>query len=166
MPAARTSPLYPFTPKSITPLRPGQFWAIPLHNGRFACGRVLQINRQPDQYALNNTRSFLAGLMSWTGDTEPTSAAIAGSHLLDQGQAHIKTIITTGGQILGHRPLDLDNIQPLLWVTHRGGDTVYLYQGLSQLRPATDEERTSMPLMSVWGYQFIDRIANRELGSS
>src|SRR5262249_54514942 len=116
VPAARTSPVYPFTPKSITPLLPGQFWAIPPHNGRFACGRVLQINRQPDRYALNTTRSFLAGLMSWTGDTEPTGETIAGAHLLDQGQAHIKTIITTGGQILGHRPLELDNIQPLTWV--------------------------------------------------
>jgi hypothetical protein len=32
---------YPFVPRSNAKFRPGQFWAIPLPDGRFACGRVL-----------------------------------------------------------------------------------------------------------------------------
>src|SRR5262249_10570900 len=36
-------PTYPFVPRSTAYLRPGQFWAIPLSDGRFACGRVLAL---------------------------------------------------------------------------------------------------------------------------
>jgi hypothetical protein len=34
-------PDYPFVPRTNATLVPGQFWSIPLTDGRFACGRVL-----------------------------------------------------------------------------------------------------------------------------
>jgi hypothetical protein len=34
-------PSYPFTPKWNRYLLPGQFWAVPLSDGRFGCGRVM-----------------------------------------------------------------------------------------------------------------------------
>ncbi len=47
---------YPFVPKSNRSLIPGQFWAIPLNNGKFACGRVIEVH--PFE-----TKMFLAGLV-------------------------------------------------------------------------------------------------------
>ena len=34
---------YPLTPKTNAHLIPGQFWSIPLADGRFGCGRVLRV---------------------------------------------------------------------------------------------------------------------------
>ena len=36
-------PKYPFEPRSNVHLRPGQFWGVPLSDGRWACGRVLAV---------------------------------------------------------------------------------------------------------------------------
>ena len=85
---------YPFEPKSIAYLRAGQFWAVPLSDGRFGCGRVLYVpspsGPQPSLYL--NTRIFLAGLMDWSGDEPPTAQAIAGCKLLEQGRAHVAAL--------------------------------------------------------------------------
>ncbi len=79
---------YPLEPKSIAYLRAGQFWAVPLSDGRFGCGRVLYVpspsDPQPSLYL--NTRIFLAGLMEWSGSEPPTAQAIAGCKLLEQGR--------------------------------------------------------------------------------
>jgi len=61
-------PEYPFEPKSNTHLLPGQFWGVPLSDGRWACGRVLAVKTQPDAYFPGNSRTFLAALMYWQGD--------------------------------------------------------------------------------------------------
>ena len=36
---------YPLAPKTNAQLSPGQFWSIPLGDGRFGCGRVLRVER-------------------------------------------------------------------------------------------------------------------------
>ncbi|MDP2630376.1 MAG: hypothetical protein Q8P56_03125, partial [Candidatus Uhrbacteria bacterium] len=61
---------YPFRPKTNKNLIPGQFWGVPLKNGRFACGRVLQIPKKGS--GLGERILFLAGLMDWIGDEPPT----------------------------------------------------------------------------------------------
>jgi len=147
--ASSRLPAYPFAPKSSAYLEPGQFWAIPLSNRRFARGRVLDIKRHDDgdphaRYLGN--RAFLAGLLDWTGSQPPTADGIADARLADQGQAHIRTIRDTGGVILGHRPLEADSLRPQRWVSVPGptAKTIrYLYQGYTRLRPATPEECTS-----------------------
>jgi hypothetical protein len=99
---------YPFEPESIAYLRAGQFWAIPLSDGRFGCGRVLYVpdpsDPQPSLYL--NTRIFLAGLMDWSGDEPPTSQGIAGCKLLEQGRVHVVATTDTGSKILGQRDLE------------------------------------------------------------
>jgi hypothetical protein len=154
------SPDYPFVPKSSTYLAAGQFWAIPLSDGRFACGRVLDVPRDPDPLILVGTRAFLAGLIDWVGDSPPDGDAIAGSRLIAQGFAHIKAITTTGGSILGLRPLELDGLVPMRWKSHEGGGTVWVYEGATRLHPITPEER-SLPIQSVWGYSVIRDYAER-----
>lgn len=97
-------PAYPFTPKSTAYLRPGQFWAIPLQNGEFACGRVLGLKS-------DSRRLFVAGLLDWSSNVPPDAFSIAGRKVIEQGQAHIKTITETGGTVLGWRSLESDGLR-------------------------------------------------------
>ncbi|EMN51355.1 hypothetical protein LEP1GSC088_4454 [Leptospira interrogans str. L1207] len=64
---------YPFVPKSNRSLIPGQFWAIPLNNGKFACGRVIEVH--PFE-----TKMFLAGLVNWIGEVVPKENDLAGTN--------------------------------------------------------------------------------------
>jgi hypothetical protein len=156
---------FPFEPKSIAYLRPGQYWAIPLPEGRFGCGRVLYVPgpSDPEPSLYLNTRIFLAGLMDWSGEEPPTAQAIAGYKLLDQGRAHVAAITDTGSKILGQRDLELDSLSGFQQVSHRGGGTVWLYEGGRCLRTATGQERQTLPVMSVWGRQVIVLLAERHL---
>jgi hypothetical protein len=61
---------YPFEPKSIARLQPGQFWAVPLTDGRHACGRVLHVPDTADSLYLNS-RIFLAGHMTGPARSRP-----------------------------------------------------------------------------------------------
>ena len=97
---------YPFRPKSNRYLKAGQFWAVPLSDGRFACGRVMDPTSQISPRVM-----FVAGLMDWVGDTAPTEQNLVGRRVLAQGHAHIKTITEIGGQVLGCRALDMDGLQ-------------------------------------------------------
>ena len=76
----------------------GQFWSVPLSDGRFACGAVAAVRIEDGK---RERRSFLAGLVDWCGVAPPREAEISGRPLLDIAFAHIKTITTTGGEILG-----------------------------------------------------------------
>jgi hypothetical protein len=138
---------YPFEPRSIARLLAGQFWAVPLSDGRYACGRVLHVpgKDDPDPSLYLNTRIFLAGLMDWSGSGPPDSEAIAGCGILAQGRMHVAAISGTGSVILGQRDLELDGLSGLREVTHRGGGTVWLYQGGQRLRPATADECRTCP---------------------
>ena len=155
-------PAYPFEPRSNTYLRPGQFWGVPLSDGRWACGRVLAVRAEPpDPYFPGNSRTFLAALMDWEGDEQPVAQAIAGRQVLAQGWAHVKSIRLHGRMILGCRDLGLDGIRGLRQVTHRGGGTVVLYEGATGLRPATREEAATMPGFAIWGFGVISVLAER-----
>lgn len=141
-------PQFPFKPRSTSFLRPGMFWAVPLSDGRFACGRVLQI--EPSSRV-----TLLAGLMAWVSPKPPTDAALSGAALLSQGTAHIKTITETGGEILGERPLTADSIEPLPELSHAMPPRVRLVSGFEDLRAATREEVDALPVLSAWGYNVI-----------
>jgi hypothetical protein len=98
---------YPFLPKSTAMLQSGQYWAIRLSDGRFACGRVLAL-REPGAHRARTW--FVAGLMDWVGAEPPTGEAIAGAPVLEHGHAHIRSIAGSEGGILGQRPLVLDGL--------------------------------------------------------
>jgi hypothetical protein len=163
--SAKVRVTYPFEPKSIAFLRAGQFWAVPLSDGRFGCGRVLYVpspsDPQPSLYL--NIRIFLGGLMDWSGYKPPTAQAIAGCELLEQGRVHVAAITDTGSKILGRRDLEQDGLSGLLQVSHPGGGTVWLYEGGKRLRAATGQERQTLPVMSVWGRRVIVLLAERHL---
>lgn len=127
----------------------GQFWGVPLSDGHWACGRVLAIKKDSDQYFPGNSRIFLAALMDWESDDPPTSDAIAGSSVIAQGWAHVVTIQKHGRLVLGQRDLALDDIRGLREVTHRDGGTVMVYEGATPLRPATSSEAASLRVFST-----------------
>jgi hypothetical protein len=59
------------------------------------------------------------------------------------------TVEETGHELFSAL-LELDELDGLREISHRGGGTVWLYRGGRRLRPATDEERRTAPVMSVW----------------
>jgi hypothetical protein len=81
-------PAYPFVPKSNRYLEAGQFWALPLSDGRYGCGRVMAV----PAFGAKDRVGFVAGLAGWIGSEPPTEAAIAGAPVLLQTKAHFETI--------------------------------------------------------------------------
>ena len=105
--------------------------------------------------------SFLAGVLDWHAAVPPTSESIAGARCLDQGQAHLKAITETGGCILGHRPLELDNIEP--W-KFRGAEfhaNSFVHKGVQPTRPQQPADQC-LPVLSTWGYLVAVVIAERQ----
>jgi hypothetical protein len=147
---------YPFVPKSNAYLRPGHYWQIPLSNGKFACGRVLQVG---DFLEYGSRTTILAGLMDWSGDHLPTSQAISGCKLLEQGGMHIKGITWNGGQILGLRSLESDNLEPMYELSQTPGKGCMLMRGLIVVRDATLDEMQTLDRHSGWGYGVIKGLA-------
>ena len=114
-----TMTTYPLVPKTSAHLRPGQFWSIPMADGRFGCGRVLRVDH--DRPTGGRTR-FIAAILDWVGDSPPSSESIAGSPVLGVGNAHVRIIAFGGGAILGERPLAADGIEPPATVDSYWGD--------------------------------------------
>ncbi|EMS86672.1 immunity 26/phosphotriesterase HocA family protein [Leptospira noguchii] len=153
---------YPFVPKSNRSLIPGQFWAIPLHNGKFACGRVIEVH--PFE-----TKMFLAGLMDWIGELIPNENDLTGKQTIKQGQIHIKAIYETAlnKEILGYRNLYLDNIESYFFKSQDGYqlESSKLMKGYKEIRSLTKVESDIYPTFSTWGYDVI-RILAEELSLS
>ena len=76
-------PEYPFEPKSNAHLLPGQFWGVPLSDGRWACGRVLAVKTQSDalirppaaQFELRRTTRSVSLQHHVAGFNQPRIAA-------------------------------------------------------------------------------------------
>jgi hypothetical protein len=79
------------------------------------------------------------------------------------GRVHVTAITDTGSKILGQRDLGQDGLSGLLQVSHRGGGTVWLYEGGKRLRAATRQEQQTLPVMSVWGWRVVVLLAERHL---
>ena len=152
-------PRYPFVPKSSSYLEPGQFWAIPLSNGAFAAGRVLQLFPKGHLMA---PRGFYGGLMDWSGAAPPSSDDLAGRRILREGDMHVKVVQQTGGEILGCRPLELDDIEPGLFLDQApDSPNCKVQRGITVLGSATPEQRATLQTHSTWGLRVIVLLAER-----
>ena len=92
--ATKQATTYPFVPKSTAYMRAGQFWAVPLSNGRYGCGYVVSLDQ-------SSRSMFVAGLTDWFGDAPPTASQLAGHRVVEHAKAHLKTITEHGREILG-----------------------------------------------------------------
>ncbi len=136
---------YPFIAKSTAYLEAGQFWAIALHEpGYYGCGRVLQTYPST---ASNAKRWFIAGLMAWVDTKPPTTESIANCEIIQQMDSHCKEI---DSPIVGCRSLELDNLEPLLWLNASGSDgsnphgRPSLMRGVDKLGEATVAEHKEL----------------------
>ena len=148
---------FPHIPKSSQSLVLGDFWSIPLYDSRFACGRV--IGRWPAGWK-GSRSGFFAGLLDWVSDSPPTSFSITGMQTLIQGGTHIKTILTSGGSILGNRPLESDSISPHLFIEYPDNRKAHVFRGMDQIRVATEKEIRSLPKLSIFGFKYLSEYAN------
>jgi hypothetical protein len=152
--------VFPFVPKSTKGLRLGDFWAIPLDGGDFACGRVLAFDHRTGRQDL---RIFLAGLLDWVSDAPPTFDSIAGAQIAIEGGAHLRTILATGGTILGNRPLEMDGLAPALALDCAGGRHCHVVCGFEVVRPATQQDLDSLRVFSTFGFMVMRNYANAKL---
>ena len=172
--------LYPFLPKSNHSLQPGQYWAIPLASGAYACGRVLDVPPPNAQ----DRMGFYAGLMQWTDAVPPTDESLAGAPLLEQGRVSLRTLTMPGYPILGHRPLALDGlvlpitVEQACWQPAAVLLQGYTIVGASQrhdhplhIRPLPEQSGyeyednpTALPLQATWGYQMLRLLAEKHFG--
>ena len=139
---------YPLIPKTTAHLRPGQFWSIPMADGRFGCGRVLRVDT--GRPSGGRTR-FIAAILDWVGDSPPSSEAIAGSPVLKVGNAHVRLISFGGGAILGERSLAADGIEPPATVDTYWGDGYAVARAEQRFiagdpPPTSDFRQVSSPL--------------------
>lgn len=153
--------IFSFQPRSTRHLWPGDFWAIPLRSGAYACGRVVELKKQDDGSI--DSRVFLAGLLDWISDAPPSDLTISGHSTIIQGQAHVRTIQRSGVVILGHRSLAADGIEPARMLSHAAGAGVMLQRGFSVQRAASDQERASLPVFPTFGLEFMARYAETHL---
>jgi hypothetical protein len=143
---------YPFRPKTTAYIRPGDFWALPLEGGKFGCGRVIELKP-------GSRKQLIVGLMNWIGDCQPTAEAISGKRTVAQGEIHLKCIHETSGEILGHRSLSDDSLEPDLFLSESPGRNCMLRRGYRVLRHATSEEQQSLRVFPGWGYLVIQQLA-------
>ena len=149
---------YPFVPKSTAQLLPGQFWAVPLSEGRFACGRILQLGGSE---LPAKSRGFFGGLHTWVGTKEPTAQSITVAPFLAFGAMHIRAITETGGAVLGEVPLI--NFALPTFLSAMGGPDTELLAGAEAVRKAKRSEWGTFPVLSYWGYGHIREIAEHQL---
>jgi hypothetical protein len=147
---------YPFTPRSNAYLNAGDLWNIDLSNGAHAAGVVVAPTTL--DFGPAGSKSFIAGLLDWTGLTAPTPATCAGAGLLDWGSAHIKTITHEGGQILGRVDPAFRKIRKFGTGERRLND---VYTNGVRDTAAGPEDRTELPVASTWGFTVVNRIAER-----
>ncbi len=97
---------YPFVPKSNRRRQAGQFWSIPLRDGRFAAGRVMAT----PAFGETDRTGVVIGLIDWIGTAPPTESDVSGRSVLIQAKSRYEAISKTGGEVLGFRSLGLDGL--------------------------------------------------------
>ena len=88
----------PIPPKSTAHLRRGDFWALPLADGSFGAGCVVGDCIRGSK---KHTRLFIAGVVAWQGQEPPNVTDVKDRPVIAHAFAHIKTITSSGGCIIG-----------------------------------------------------------------
>ncbi len=68
---------------------------------------------------------------------------------------HIRAITSSGGEVLGNRPLDLDGFEPATFVNGNA-----IQKGFTKLRSWRCEDTASYPALSWWGYDVMQTTAH------
>ncbi len=146
---------YPFEPKSSTKLIPGDFWSIPLKNGSFGCGVVIE--HLPND-KLGAKVGFLGGLLHWQGQYPPQVHDLSNSKFIAQGVMHIRAIKNSSKLIIGNTAECGLIIEPWLFINGS-----IIQKGFTPIRNWTKEDNATIPTLGYWGYDFIQTLANKHL---
>ncbi len=146
----------PFQPHRNSQIRPGDFWPIILRDRSYAAGRVLQLPSQPGPGART---SFLAGLMDWHGQREPTDEDLVGRRTVEQGSMHTAAFQFNSWAITGWRSLEADNVRPWLFTADATGK--WIQDGLSPAMPRLRNDPLQLPTYSGWGMSVIIILAEK-----
>ncbi|WP_036193773.1 Imm26 family immunity protein [Marinobacter daepoensis] len=144
--------MYPITPKKPSEIREGDFYYIPLSNGWFACGRLLEIEKKSGR----KTKSILVGLHDWTGRAKPTAEDIHNCPIIEQGVMHINSIGHVGGEVIGFKPLGDDGLKPL--PQFEAGNLIL---GFKNLGPLPKEEYEKYSRRLTYGLKVILLLAEK-----
>ena len=153
---------YPLIPKSTKSLVPGQFWSVDMSDGRFACGRVLQLGGEENP---SPARAFFGGLHDWVDTDPPTVDSHLGSRFIQYGLMHIDAITQSGSALLGVRPLDADGIVLPQLLSAMGGPGTKILCGAAHVRDAQPNEWGTLPVLGYWGTDFIVTLADYHLAA-
>jgi hypothetical protein len=144
--------MYPITPTKVSQIKEGEYFYIPLSDGRFACGRILVIEKINGR----KTKLLLVGLHDWSGKKHPTQEDIHGCPIIEQGVMHINSISHVGGEIVGFKPLSEDGLRPLLQF-----EAGYLLDGFENLGSIPKDEYEKYSRRATYGLNSIRLKANR-----
>jgi hypothetical protein len=110
-----------------------------------------------DEQGRTDRRIFVAGLTEWIGKRAPAEEDLAGTRVIEPGFAHIRTILATGGEVLGMRDLALDANEPGLFLTAGSGGDV-LSGGVYQRKAGPVDDR-ELPVLVTHGYMVLTIVA-------
>lgn len=134
----------------------GNIISLPLSNGFYACGVVLQFDYSTGK---RNRTSFIIGLLDWTSQNIPTSETISSSSVIEHGQVHVKTIGETNSEIIGLLSKDLFEIP--LSLDQAPSKDCHLRQGFEILRLASTEEQSKYSVFKTLGYNVFRILAEK-----
>ena len=141
---------YPFVPERASQIEDGEFFSIPMKDGRYACGRILLIERKSGR----KTKNLLVGIHHWCGDKKPTPEDIHQRPIIEQGEIHINAIGYMGGAVLGHKCVHEDDLTPLMQI-YAGS---YML-GFDNLGQASNEDYGRYSSRGSWGLDFARLLA-------
>lgn len=151
-------PDYPFIPKSTSHLKPGHFWAFPLREKKYACGVVLQLVHK-------DSRTFVAGLLNWTGSIKPFGDELKDCEILEHGQVHVKNIVESSSEILGKISWEQSRLEIPLSLSESPGPSCMLQKGTVILGKASPEQQKELKVFGTWGFRFISRLAEKHFAN-
>lgn len=144
--------MYPLVPKKASEIQEGDYYYIPLSNGKYACGRLLEIQRKSGR----RTKTILVGLHNWSGDAYPTKEDIHQCEIIKQGVIHLNSISHVKGEILGHKPLSEDDLKPLLQM-----EAGYLIDGFENIGEIPVEDYKKYSRRSSYGLNVIKLLSEK-----
>ncbi|MEZ4278487.1 MAG: hypothetical protein R3F21_02580 [Myxococcota bacterium] len=138
---------FPFVPKSIKSLEPGDFFPVCLEDGRYACGRVLQLSG--DELP-TKTRSFFEACTTGLEPVNRQKPMLLKRRCWNWSK-HVRAIQGVGAGVIGNVPLSpgLDEIPILL--DSMGGPAACVLKGVVTLRPARRDEWGKLSVLRVLG---------------
>ncbi len=126
---------YPLVPDSEDQLQAGQFWSIPLRNGSYGCGVVVELDKK------SGVAFFHGVLLDWRDSTPPTQAVVISStEILAKSFCGAAAITVGGGRIEGRVEVERLAIELPEEIDSVAGHNRKVFQGSTIVRDASADD--------------------------